>query len=217
MSKVINPNKYGKISYTVLPTGVTVIGETKTYQTYDAMLRDSNPAKICIVLDASADPTVNQGKAVYVYEGNKFIKWYETEAMDLDTTELNSIFERKIAEAIEDGRIVTQEAITPVVVSIVEQGGFTKLAITPFVFGIDRLKKQTENCYSINIPGFVFMLEDESHTLVIVKLQRKSDGSTDVVFEDITANDIRDAGAFTAYALTTSDGEIIPTRNPVYL
>lgn len=58
MGTVINPN--GK-SWFATASGVTVIGTTKTYQTYADLLREQYPGKLAWVVDASGDPSVDKG------------------------------------------------------------------------------------------------------------------------------------------------------------
>lgn len=80
MSTVINnPNMD---MYYVTPEGVTVQGRTKVYANHQALKRDTNPGKFAWVLDASADPTVNEGAAFYYRKGKTWQKLYESEAMD---------------------------------------------------------------------------------------------------------------------------------------
>ena len=78
-------------SFVVKPNGVTIQGTTKQYSTYYAMLEDPNPPKYAIVLDASGDPTVDSGRANYTYENGKWVKIFESEAMDreMDHTHAN--------------------------------------------------------------------------------------------------------------------------------
>ncbi len=75
-------NKINQDMYYVSPTGVSVMGRTKVYETYSDMLRDTNPPKFAWCLDATEDSTVNQGAAFYVYRNHKWQKLYESEAMD---------------------------------------------------------------------------------------------------------------------------------------
>lgn len=66
----------------VSPTGITITGRTRQYDTYEQMLKDPNPSKFAWVLDATGDPTVKTGAAFYVHRNNKWQKLYESEAMD---------------------------------------------------------------------------------------------------------------------------------------
>lgn len=88
MGSVINPNE--KQTWAITAQGVTVMGKTKSYSTYQEMLKSSDPGLINWVVDASGDPTVKTGSACYRYENGIFTKIYETESMDQD---LNGVFD----------------------------------------------------------------------------------------------------------------------------
>lgn len=81
MGTVINPN--GK-SWFATASGVTVIGTTKTYQTYADLLREQYPGKLAWVVDASGDPSVDKGSALYTWRSlsKTWEKIYETEMLD---------------------------------------------------------------------------------------------------------------------------------------
>ena len=81
MGTVINPN--GK-SWFATASGVTIMGTTKTYQTYADLLREQYPGKLAWVVDASGDPTVDKGSALYAWRSlsKSWEKIYETELMD---------------------------------------------------------------------------------------------------------------------------------------
>lgn len=90
MGVIINP---GERPWYVSPTGVTFVGKTRTYQTWDDMLKEQYPGKLAWVVDASGDPTVNTGSALYTwrqYQG--WVKIYETESMDLDINDAINMF-----------------------------------------------------------------------------------------------------------------------------
>ena len=94
MNSVINPNDYydaygsgempsvRKKSYYSLPTGITVLGRTKVYDTYEEMLSDKSPGEFAWVMDASGDSTVDSGAAFYHRKDRNWQKLYESEAMD---------------------------------------------------------------------------------------------------------------------------------------
>ena len=80
MGNIINPSE--KPWYTVV-SGITLAGPTKTYETYADMLREQYPGKLAWVKDASGDPTVDEGSAMYVWREHRgWVKLYETEMMD---------------------------------------------------------------------------------------------------------------------------------------
>lgn len=81
MGTVINPN--GK-AWFATASGVTVIGTTKTYQTYADLLREQYPGKLAWVVDASGDPSVDKGSALYAWRSlsKTWEKIYETEMLD---------------------------------------------------------------------------------------------------------------------------------------
>jgi len=90
MGVVINP---GERPWYTSPTGVTFVGKTKTYKTWDDMLKEQYPGKLAWVVDATGDPTVNRGSALYTwrqYQG--WVKIYETESMDLDINDAINMF-----------------------------------------------------------------------------------------------------------------------------
>ena len=90
MGVVINP---GERPWYVSPTGVTFVGKTRTYQTWDDMLKEQYPGKLAWVVDASGDPTVNTGSALYTWrEYQGWVKIYETESMDLDINDAINMF-----------------------------------------------------------------------------------------------------------------------------
>lgn len=82
MGSVINPNE--RQTWAITASGITVMGKTKSYNTYEEMLRSPDPGLINYVIDASGDPTVNKGFAVYRYSNGIFTKIYEGEMMDPD-------------------------------------------------------------------------------------------------------------------------------------
>ena len=88
MGSIINPNE--KQTWAITAQGITVMGKTKSYNTYEEMLRSSDPGLINYVTDASGDPTVHSGFAVYRYSNGIFTKIYEGEMMDPD---LGMVFE----------------------------------------------------------------------------------------------------------------------------
>lgn len=80
MGSIINPNE--RQTWAISAQGVTIMGKTKSYNTYEEMLRSSDPGLINYVTDASGDPTVKSGFAVYRYSNGIFTKIYEGEMMD---------------------------------------------------------------------------------------------------------------------------------------
>lgn len=82
MGSIINPNE--KQSWAITAQGITIMGKTKSYATYEQMLQSSDPGLINYVTDASGDPTVHSGFAVYRYSNGIFTKIYEGEMMDPD-------------------------------------------------------------------------------------------------------------------------------------
>lgn len=80
MGVIINP---GERPWYTSTTGITIVGTTKTYQTWDDMLQEQYPGKLAWVVDASGDPTVESGSALYTWrEYQGWVKIYETEYMD---------------------------------------------------------------------------------------------------------------------------------------
>lgn len=90
MGVIINP---GERPWYTSPTGITFVGKTRTYQTWDDMLKEQYPGKLAWVVDASGDPTVNEGSALYTWrEYQGWVKIYETESMDLDINDAINLF-----------------------------------------------------------------------------------------------------------------------------
>ena len=88
MGSIINPNE--RQTWAITASGITVMGKTKSYNTYEEMLRSPDPGLLNYVTDASGDPTVHKGFAVYRYSNGIFTKIYEGEMMDQD---LGMVFE----------------------------------------------------------------------------------------------------------------------------
>ena len=82
MGSIINPNE--RQTWAITASGITVMGKTKSYNTYEEMLRSPDPGLLNYVTDASGDPTVHKGFAVYRYSNGIFTKIYEGEMMDPD-------------------------------------------------------------------------------------------------------------------------------------
>lgn len=82
MGSIINPNE--RQTWAITASGITVMGKTKSYNTYEEMLRSPDPGLLNYVTDASGDPTVHKGFAVYRYSNGIFTKIYEAEMMDPD-------------------------------------------------------------------------------------------------------------------------------------
>ena len=100
MGSIINPSE--KQTWAITAQGITVMGKTKSYNTYEEMLRSPDPGLINYVTDASGDPTVNSGFAVYRYSNGIFTKVYEGEMMDPD-----------LGMAIEWSKIINGPTSTP--------------------------------------------------------------------------------------------------------
>lgn len=82
MGVIINP---GERPWYTSTSGITIVGTTKTYQTWDDMLKEQYPGKLAWVVDATGDPTVNEGSALYTWRQHQgWVKIYETESMDQD-------------------------------------------------------------------------------------------------------------------------------------
>ena len=82
MGVIINP---GERPWYTSPSGITIVGTTKTYQTWDDMLKEQYPGKLAWVVNATGDPTVNKGSALYTWRQHQgWVKIYETESMDQD-------------------------------------------------------------------------------------------------------------------------------------
>ena len=100
----------GKIPVGQLPSGIGIEFEVKA----DIGLRDAlNPTKniLCLVLDATADPTVNSGSALYAYE-LATTTWHKvSEYESLDLTGLMTSFGIKVGagatESISNGETIT--------------------------------------------------------------------------------------------------------------
>lgn len=80
MNSIIN--KSWDPGYYLTPTGLTVYGAIKIYDTYESLMTLKYPSRFAWVKDASGDKTVTKGSALYVYREGKYVKIYETECMD---------------------------------------------------------------------------------------------------------------------------------------
>ncbi len=81
MGAIVNP---GNRPWYTSASGITITGTTKTYETYADMLREQYPGKLAWVKDATGDPTVDKGSALYTWKAisKTWEKIYETESMD---------------------------------------------------------------------------------------------------------------------------------------
>lgn len=82
MSATTIINQSSPHMFFVTPEGITVMGRTRVYETYDRMLEDPTPPKFAWVIDATGDTTVSEGAAFYAYKDGRWRKLYESEAMD---------------------------------------------------------------------------------------------------------------------------------------
>lgn len=64
--------------------GISIIGTLQEYSTYQEFLLDSAKSKFAWVIDATGDPTVKVGGALYRIEGKTITKIFEEEAVDLE-------------------------------------------------------------------------------------------------------------------------------------
>lgn len=77
---IINGN--GNTSWQLPSRGISIIGSMKVYDTYNDLLLDQQKGAFAWVDDASGDPTVGTGGALYRIKDDKLIKMLETEGMD---------------------------------------------------------------------------------------------------------------------------------------
>ena len=82
--------------YYILPSGITIYGKTKVYKTYTEMIEDKYPGRFGWVLDASEDPTVDEGAAFYNRNEKGWQKLYESESIDSE-----NFFSKEDGEFIE--------------------------------------------------------------------------------------------------------------------
>ena len=87
----INDRKLSLGSYGVSAKGATIAGLTKAYSDIAARDADTSSGMFAFVKDASADPSVNTGFAIYYRKANGWKKIFEEEAMDRDMAELLTI------------------------------------------------------------------------------------------------------------------------------
>lgn len=62
--------------------GISVIGQLKAYETYAELAADNVKGTLAWVADATGDPSVQSGAALYRCVGDKLIKIYEEESME---------------------------------------------------------------------------------------------------------------------------------------
>lgn len=85
---IINEKKLNLGSYGVSTKGITIAGSTKAYNSIAERDADKNSGMFAFVQDASADPSVKTGFAIYYKKANGWKKVFEEEAMDQDISEL---------------------------------------------------------------------------------------------------------------------------------
>ena len=88
MPYITNERRLGLNYHSVDTKGITVAGSTRTYHNIaerDQVNKLERPT-FAWVEDATGDPTVNAGSALYFNKGNAWVKLYETEVMDQDLT-----------------------------------------------------------------------------------------------------------------------------------
>ena len=98
----INPSSK---DYFVTPLGITVMGRTKTYPTITKRNQDSynRYVQYAWVDDATEDPTVNTGSALYKRNDNgTWTKLYETESMDVEVTSVKPYGYDELVEKVND-------------------------------------------------------------------------------------------------------------------
>lgn len=108
-TSVINDPDVTAKSYFITPSGITIIGTTKVYDTYEEMKSDRNPPLYASVTDATQDPTVKRGGAIYKIITDKktglrsYKKIFEEEIIDVDTFDWSQITSKPSAtiEAID--------------------------------------------------------------------------------------------------------------------
>jgi len=83
------------------------------------------------------------------------------------------------------------------------------MAVKPFGFTLEKMQSAGEGntlTYSINIPGFVFMVVNDGTGISMGDIDYLTDGSSNITFIDLDASVLGEAKTFTAYALTKTDG-----------
>ena len=83
------------------------------------------------------------------------------------------------------------------------------MAVKPFGFTLEKMQSTGEGntlTYSINIPGFVFMVMNDGTGISMGDIDYLTDGSSNITFIDLDASVLGEAKTFTAYALTKTDG-----------
>lgn len=64
--------------------GISIIGTLQEYSTYNEFILDASKSKFAWVVDATGDPTVKSGGALYRIEGKNITKIFEEESVDLE-------------------------------------------------------------------------------------------------------------------------------------
>lgn len=62
--------------------GISVVGSVKNYDTYADFLTDKSKGTLAYVKDATGDPSVKSGGALYRIVGTQIVKMYEEESME---------------------------------------------------------------------------------------------------------------------------------------
>ena len=97
----------------------------------------------------------------------------------------------------------------------------TTMAIKPFGFTLADMTVAEDDVepftYSINVPGFVFMILNNVTGISLGDIEYMSDGSSKITFSDLDSDAFGEATAFTAYALTKLDGTKLSILNKTNL
>lgn len=111
MVNKINPSIY-EDNFLTTPTGITISGATKQYPNISLMMSDPNPPKLAFVIDATADPTVTVGSALYIRNTttNQWSKFYETESMDIQVS-WSSILDKPLSSVLQIDNSVSNSHI----------------------------------------------------------------------------------------------------------
>lgn len=130
--------------------------------------------------------------------------------LTVNTDSVALMVKENLERAIEAGEIVSPEEVPSIVIDTVEDAGYSKIAISPFGFNLDQMTLVDDGEYNISVPGFVFEVENDVTGTVVCDIEHQADGNSLLTFVEFDPSVFGDNKAFTAYALTNSDGTIFP-------
>ena len=207
-------------------TGITVVGRTKTYNTYEDLLKDRNPGAYAYVKDASGDPSVESGFAYYRYEDGMWMKLFEEESMDLSVGHTHTNMEVLNNFGIKNRRptfgsdyLVRQQDLEKAIadaMALIADPDNADTGNIPFVLKSDFEKVKNKFKYTFiteETPAFV--LEDQTYIVRGTRLMGQLPNGADVpediairiIVDDIELAEDENRGVIVPYIDDSINGE----------